>query len=160
MNIFVLDENITTCAQYHCDKHTVKMILEQSQLLCCAFHNQGFKEVPYKKTHFNHPCSIWVRESKENFIWSLKLLEQLLIEYTYRYGKTHKTSLVYDWIVKNHSLLKFDKNDFTEQPKCMLDKYKVDSVIQSYRNYYIGEKAKIAKWTKREIPEWFKTGEE
>ena len=41
----------------------------------------------------------------------------------------------------------------------MPDKYKVDSVVESYRNYYIGDKAKIAEWTKREIPEWFKVGE-
>lgn len=156
MNIFVLDNDPKICSQYHCNKHTIKMILESAQILCCVFHSQGFENVPYRKTHFNHPCSIWVRESPQNFLWGLELLKELLIEYTYRYGKIHKTSLVYDWIVENYSLLKFDKNDFTEQPKCMPDKYKVDSVVESYRNYYIGDKAKIAEWTKREIPEWFK----
>lgn len=156
MNIFVLDNDQKICAQYHCDKHCIKMILESAQILCCVFHSQGFKNIPYRKTHFNHPCSIWVRESKENFLWCLELLKELLIEYTYRYGKIHKTSLVYYWIIENYSLLKFDKNGFTEQPKCMLDKYKVDSVVESYRNYYIGDKASFAKWTKREIPEWFK----
>lgn len=33
MNIFVLDLDITKCAEYHCDKHVVKMILETTQLL-------------------------------------------------------------------------------------------------------------------------------
>ena len=36
MNIFILDENIEKCAQYHCDKHIIKMILESAQLLCTA----------------------------------------------------------------------------------------------------------------------------
>jgi hypothetical protein len=38
----------------------------------------------------------------------------------------------------------------------MPDEYKVPSVVESYRNYYIGEKSKIAVWKNREIPEWFK----
>jgi hypothetical protein len=45
----------------------------------------------------------------------------------------------------------------TTPPMAMPDEYKVGySVVQSYRNYYIGAKADFAKWTKREIPEWFK----
>ncbi len=34
MNIFVLDENPVKCAEYHLDKHCIKMILEQTQILC------------------------------------------------------------------------------------------------------------------------------
>lgn len=33
MNIFYLDDDITTCVRYHCDKHVVKMITEYTQLL-------------------------------------------------------------------------------------------------------------------------------
>ena len=36
MNIFVLDYDITKCAQAHMDKHVTKMILESAQLLCTA----------------------------------------------------------------------------------------------------------------------------
>ena len=36
MNIFILDKDIEKCAQYHCDKHLIKMILESAQLLCTA----------------------------------------------------------------------------------------------------------------------------
>ena len=38
MNIFFLDENPTLSAQYHVDKHVVKMILETAQLLCSVHH--------------------------------------------------------------------------------------------------------------------------
>ena len=33
--------------------------------------------------------------------------------------------------------------------------YKVDDVIQSYRNYYIGDKKSFAVWKKRDTPSWF-----
>ena len=36
MNIFVLDTNPKICAQYHVDKHVVKMILELAQILSTA----------------------------------------------------------------------------------------------------------------------------
>ena len=38
MNIFYLDSNPQKCAEYHCDKHVVKMILESAQLLCGVHH--------------------------------------------------------------------------------------------------------------------------
>jgi hypothetical protein len=37
----------------------------------------------------------------------------------------------------------------------MPDEYKVSSVVESYRNYYIGEKSSIAVWKYRETPEWY-----
>lgn len=33
MNIFYLDPDPQKCAQYHCDKHVIKLILETAQLL-------------------------------------------------------------------------------------------------------------------------------
>ena len=38
MNIFILDKNPKKAAEYHCDKHVIKMILETSQLLCSVFY--------------------------------------------------------------------------------------------------------------------------
>ena len=37
----------------------------------------------------------------------------------------------------------------------MPDQYKVSDVVESYRNYYRGDKAYIANWTKRNKPEWW-----
>ena len=36
MNIFYLNESPETCAQMHCDKHVVKMIIEYAHLLSPA----------------------------------------------------------------------------------------------------------------------------
>lgn len=37
MNLFILDKNPKKCAQYHCDRHIVKMPLEAAQMLVSAF---------------------------------------------------------------------------------------------------------------------------
>ena len=36
MNIFYLDKDPNVCANYHCDKHVVKMIVEYAQMLSTA----------------------------------------------------------------------------------------------------------------------------
>ena len=68
MNIFFLDENPQLNAQYHCDKHVVKMILETAQLLCSVHHMCDEVDVPYKLAHKNNPCSIWCRKSLTNYL--------------------------------------------------------------------------------------------
>lgn len=50
--------------------------------------------------------------------------------------------------------------DLTEPAKAMPEKYKVKSVVESYRNYYLGDKAYFSKWKNRETPEWFNQGVE
>jgi hypothetical protein len=156
MNIFLLDTDTRKCAQYHCDKHVVKMILETAQLLCGVHHmtDQVTDQVPYKLSHKNHPCAIWSRESLSNYLYLCDLGLELCKEYTYRYGKRHKSQEVIEWCVTNKPNI-CDK-EFTEPARAMPNEYKVDSVVESYRNYYIGEKSKIAVWKNREIPEWFK----
>ena len=155
MNIFFLDENPETCAQYHNDKHVVKMILETAQLLCGVHHttNHNTDHVPYKLSHKNHPCSIWVRSSLENYLWLCELGLELCKEYTYRYGKKHKSQQVIEWCVIHRPNIP-DK-PFQRPPKAMPDDFKVDDVIQSYRNYYIGAKKDFCKWKNREVPLWF-----
>ena len=90
MNIFYLDKNPTKCAQYHCDKHVCKMVIEVAQLLCTSHWMSG-SEAPYRKTHVNHHSNKWVRESLSNYKWLCELGMELCKEYTYRYGKIHKT---------------------------------------------------------------------
>ena len=155
MNIFLLDTDTKKCAQYHCDKHVVKMILETAQLLCGVHHmTNQITEAPYKLSHKNHPCSIWARESLSNYLYLCELGLELCKEYTYRYGKRHKSQDVIEWCLINKPNIA-DK-EFTEPARAMPDEYKSNCVVESYRNYYIGEKSKIAVWKNRETPEWFK----
>lgn len=148
MNIFVLSNDPIQAAQMQCNKHVVKMILESAQLLCTA-HAQD--DVPYKHTHFNHPCAKWVRESRANYDWLLSHALALCEEYTYRYNKEHKTQAV----LLNLPEPTYSRIEQTLFPLAMPDEYKVDSVVKSYQNYYKHKAQTINfRYTRREMPEF------
>lgn len=155
MNIFFLDYDPKKCAQYHNDKHVVKMILETAQLLC-GVHWMIGGEAPYKLSHKNHPCSKWVREDLNNYLWLCELGLELCEEYKYRYGKTHKTYQVILWCIDNKPNI--PDVEFTSPPLAMPDACKINNnLISSYRNYYITEKSSFCIWKGRDIPHWYKT---
>ena len=179
MNIFYLHHDTKICAEMHNDKHTIKMILEYAQLLSTAHRyldgtqSVGLSEtgrkqtkyvlpdqresILYSATHINHPSAVWVRHSVGNYFWLSNLLVELCKEYTYRYGKVHKTER--DGLA--HVLLKniphnIGNSGFTQPTPSMPDEVKIagDSII-SYRNYYINNKSHLAKWKKRPVPLWY-----
>lgn len=153
MNIFILSKNLKKCAQYHCDKHVVKMILEHTQILSTVCRLSGL-EVGYKKTHVKHPCVIWAGESEDNWLWLKKLNDALHEEYQYRYGenKVHKSYLVSTSL----PLPSLPKIGMTQFAQAMPEQYKNNDPVKAYRNYYINEKYKIVSWTQRTKPHWFK----
>jgi len=160
MNIFFLDENPKLSAQYHNNSHCVKMILETAQLLCGVHHvsnPSSTHQVPYKLSHKNHPCSIWARESLSNYLYLCELGLELGKEYTYRYGKKHKSIEVIEWCIVNKPNI--PDIGFTTPAMAMPDEFKVDSVVESYRNYYMEAKKELASWKKREKPLWFEKKE-
>lgn len=152
MNIFYLHANPVKAAMWHNDKHCVKMILETAQMLCTAHWENG-SEAPYRKTHVNHPSSIWARSSEANYRWLCRLGLALCKEYTARYGRRHKTQDHMEWLIAN--IPNLPKTSFTQPPQAMPDQYKQRSAVKAYRAYYMGEKAHIANW-KRNKPYWFK----
>lgn len=158
MNIFYLDYDFKKCAQYHCDKHVVKMVLEYAQLLSTAHREldgESVNPILYKSTHKNHPCAIWARQTSDNYGMLYCMFYHLSKEYEYRYGKMHQSFYKLNYAV---ALLpnNIPNAGPTELPQAMPDEYKVPGdPIQAYRNYYIGAKSHIAKWTNRPIPEWY-----
>jgi|TARA_B100001057_G_scaffold251159_1_gene251367 hypothetical protein len=179
MNIFVLHMHPTLAAKQHCDKHVVKMILETAQLLSTAHRfldgkqdlresstgktKTKYWELPdsnmegtlYRATMMNHPCAIWVRESDANYTWAYNLFVGLCDEYTHRYGKTHKT----DRLLRE-ALYECPKNipkgiGLTPFRQAMPEDVKHNDSIQAYRQYYLKYKAGFAKWTKRDVPDWY-----
>ena len=155
MNIFHLDKDPRICAEYHCDKHVVKMILETAQMLSTAYRKKfGDNDDLYKTAYPKHPMTIWVGDSGDNFFWSVQLLDQLLYQYTVRYKKVHKTIKISNLLHSKHKLWHTWKTKFTRPPLCMPDEYKSDDYIQSYRNYYIGDKKRFARYTSVDTPEF------
>ena len=177
MNIFYLDTNPATCAEYHCDKHVLKMIIEYAQLLSTAHRildgeetkvlsNSGktmtsqwklddYREQHlYKCAYINHPSNKWVRESHKNYLWLRSLLDKLLTEYTHRYERVHavdKRSHLFLYPPKN-----IEHKELTPMPQCMPDDCKVEHMpILAYQNFYIKHKRPFCNWTKRPRPIWF-----
>lgn len=176
MNIFYLNACPKIAAQQHCDKHTVKMILESAQLLSTAHRILDGKEIEgksktgrkakrwilpderefklYNATHINHPSAVWCRETSGNYVWLYRLFFYLCDEYKYRYGKTHKCAEMREALYLDP--FNITSGVMTQMPQCMPDEYKVSGdSVQAYHNYYIGAKAGFAKWTKREVPDWW-----
>lgn len=161
MNIFVLHRHPRLAAKRHCDKHVVKMILETAQLLYSAHHVLGPGELPegaYKKSHANHPCAIWVRESLSNYKWLAELGWHLCKEYQYRYGETkiHKTERHIVWLRSNppSTIPNVPKTRFRQ---AMPDDYKHDDPVIAYQTYYRESKLRargIVNYTRREWPEF------
>ena len=154
MNIFYLDENIKKCAQYHCDKHVVKMILESAQILCTVLHKCGMP-APYRPTHQNHPCTLWAEASMENWLWLKLLATELNQEFQYRFDKTepHKSFLVIEAL----KIPTLPMIGLTEHAQTMPVEYRVPgNAVSAYRQYYLAEKSRILQYTKQKIPSWVK----
>ena len=151
MNIFYLDKEPKLCAQYHVDKHVVKMILETAQLLSTTHWMSG-SEGPYKQTHKNHPSAIWARSNKSNYTWLCELGMELCKEYTHRYGKTHKTQKHIEWLSTN--IPNIPDGKFTQPTLAMPEQYKSEDHIKSYQLYYVKDKSHLHSWKNREVPDF------
>lgn len=160
MNIFVLSNSKYECAKALCDQHVGKMLLETAQLLCSPFEPGT---VPYKRTHYNHPCAKWVRETRTNWLWLLTYGVVLANEFKYRFEKEHKSGLVIYHLLEDPTIDYRTTNlELTPFAQAMPDKYKCDNAVIAYRDYYrakmiewtLREKPIIPKWTKRNPPDW------
>ena len=152
MNIFYLDADVTKCAQDHCDKHVVKMILESAQMLCSVLWIHDI-QAPYKPTHLHHPCVIWANKSLSNWLWLKQLAGALNEEYKYRFNHKENHSS-YDVVLKLQNPPTIDLG-VTERPQAMPDEFKNPDPIIAYRQFYKARKRHFAHWTKRKIPAWF-----
>jgi len=160
MNIFVVDEDPIIAAKQLCDKHVVKMIVEGCQMLSTIHHlangnliNQNL----YKSSFKNHPCTIWARQSVDNYLWLANHTLELASEYTRRYNKIHKAYTLSYWFVDNIPTNIYNVG-LTEFAQAMPDKYKNTDSVFAYRQYYIHEKSRFAKWKFTDAPEWYTQG--
>jgi len=154
MNIFYINENPTIAAQQLADDHIRKMQIESAQM-CCTAHWETGGEAPYKRAHKNHPSTIWVRQSIHHYRWLVKHGLEICNEFEKRYGKSHATKTVLQWLEQNEPIL--PDNGFIEPPQCMPEEFKKENTIEAYKNFYINDKIKIKKldWKKlNNKPEW------
>lgn len=158
MNIFVVDQDPTIAAQSLCDKHIPKMLLESVQLLCATYHTNGplVLQVPYKVSYRNHPCTKWVRVSKDNFRWLTQHAKAIASEFNLRFHKMHACEKPLQWCEAYSSELTFSSIYLTDFTQAMPVLYKNKDAVTAYRTYYKMDKSRFAKWNKgRSAPDWW-----
>ena len=187
MNIFILNDDPVVAAQEQCDKHVVKMIVESAQMLSTAHRMidgviekrpsksgkttvsyykllDEREDILYKAVHFNHPCSVWSRESCCNYSWHYEHFIALCEEYTYRYGKVHSTETklrdILSKLPKNINrvggMTPF-KLALKSNPECVVLGLGGTDAVATYRNFYQTKQKRFKmEWTKRPVPGWFK----
>ncbi len=176
MNIFYLHNDPRQCAEMHLDKHSTKMCIEYAQLMSTAHrvldgsqylgktvNNRNIKRWRMaderefqlmKASHVNHPSNVWVRANQNNYKWLFSLWENLLKEYTFRYGRQHACSRLLG--ILESPPKNISDGEFYPPTPAMPDDCKVPgNVLESYHKYYIKNKRHIATWTKRPVPSWY-----
>ena len=171
MNLFVLSLLFTECVEAMFDKHISKMILESAQMLCTVKRvidseeavKQAEKDIHlYKISHLNHPVTIWMRQSLDNYLWTCHLVKAMHEEWKYRYDhpadKIHSSFAVVQYLTTHAPAAdKFPTTGLTEFAQAMPEQYKVSGdAVAAYRNYYMSDdKRRIASWKKRGAPNWW-----
>lgn len=158
MNIFYIHSDPIIAAKELVDDHIRKMQIESAQMLCTTFWHYGF-EAPYKKAHYNHPSTKWVRESVYHFDWLLSHGLEICDEFEKRYGKVHATKTVLNWLKANRDMIygKIPTTPFVPPPQCMPIEYKKEDTIEAYRDFYIKDKIGIKKLNYNKLnntPKW------
>lgn len=178
MNIFYLDEDIDKCAEAHFDVHVTKMQLEITQMLStntwidevlgytprkvtsdettqlrsASEYANLPTEVRYKPAFFNHPCTIWMRSSYENYEYSVLLVDALDQEAQWRGFNAHKSAKVARGLPLPRKL---PSSGFTQPAQAMPEEFFDEESVRAYRKYYRGAKASLAQYTRREPPIWW-----
>lgn len=112
-------------------------------------------EPGYRPVHLHHPCTVWVRQSLGNYMWTVDLALALADEYEYRWpGKTHSCKEHAKWLKANipAGISPRERNGFAI---AMDDQYKVKGdPISSYIQFYKGSKRdrNLTVYTRRKAP--------
>lgn len=112
----------------------------------------------YLQTHINHPSAVWVRQSLDNYLFTVNLALELCNEISYRFNTQNQKVLpILNWLFDN-SPKNIPNIGFTTPLLAMDDKFKIvennsfENSIINYRNYYSQGKQHLYKWTNREKP--------
>ena len=160
MNIFYVHKDPAHAAICLPDKLVGKMPLESAQMLSTAHRLLSGDEYCdergiYLKAYMNHPCTIWARETSQNYMWLYYHFFALCKEYETRYDRQHLS-----FVKLNDALsqlpLGITKAGLTTMPQAMPDEYKNDDPVQAYRDYVVNEKT-YAQWNKipTRQPDWW-----
>ena len=165
MNLFVLDEDPALAAQGLDDKRLGKLLMEANMMMSVAVgdHSDTAETgagMLSRRSHVNHPVTLWVGLTRSNFIWCAHHAFALSAEWRRRYGRTHGSSerTPYIWSFRNcipdGPLLTFQNS--ARHQGLGLD-YSHLPPVEGYRAYIQKrwETDKLyPRFTNREWPQW------
>ena len=184
MNLFYLDQDLDKCAEYHVDKHIVKMQLEAAQLITTALwvdHALGYipraLDKEERRVIDDEKATLKVLDARDRAIspylpsfyhhpcsiWVRTSLDNF--EWTYAYVGALNSEYGYRYGGKNHKSaqvineLQEPKNlpriGLTPHAQAMPDELKRQDAILAYRDFYMLDKAVFASWKYRKRPDWW-----
>lgn len=169
MNIFVLDPCPKKAAEYNCDKHLSKIVVEISQMAANCFDLDVLKSAPpnmlgkpRKHSYYNHPVSKWMRETIGNLFWSIDHAIALESERIYRGYNPHFSMSFIRWVADNFDKSLVPDGNQTEFAVAIAPtmqcrqhpSFNDANSVNKYRLYYQFDKPFVT-WTKRDKPNWF-----
>lgn len=159
MNLFVPSPSIDISVESLDDKRVVKMVLETAQVISTAIrlHDPETTMPIYKMTHKNHPVSIWVRDTQDNYKYTLDYFVKICNEYTYRFGKVHKSESLLPHFIEFYKYMAVSFTNNGQTPFANCTEFKDDEVHLAYKKALTKkwENDKIKpRWTNRAKPIW------
>jgi len=150
------------------------MQIESAILLQHCFSNETLKSAPPTKKgtprksgkgYFNHPCSVWTRESKANFQWLVEHALEMFNERDYRWpsSSAHFTKTFIEWCRDNIDKTAHCKETkltpfavaINPESKCKTVPGFDKMSIQEKYQHYIKLDKDFATWSKRSKPSWY-----
>lgn len=166
MNIFVLDDDPKQAAIWHCDQHVKSAIKEFHQMYACMFDEVELLNAPKTKdssirkhSYYNHPCTKWIRESYDNYLWSWYYIKEIQNQFFLRFNSLPNAFFL-NWVNGNINLVKFKSIGLTpfatvftkgSVANWLKERGETD-VVKLYRQYYISDK-EFATWIINK-PDW------
>lgn len=119
-------------------------------------------EKPPMFTGYDSRQSKWCRKCKEHMDYIVKYLEALVLEYEFRFKKSHSGAKFLEWTMNDAPQLKLPSAHLakvTFEWKCLNPMYRKKNVIDGYRaqcNAMLqNDGIKIRDFTNRDIPKFF-----
>lgn len=160
MQIYVLDECPVKAAQMQYTKHirNAKLATEAIQMLTMCFPPEFLVNLPrtiqntvrkVPKRHYNHPCSVWVRQSTGNVDWLIAHAKAIFDERRRRgfrkpaFGES--VILGFERVKEHVNVPKGERTQFVRGFKSSIAEtltgFDELSIIDQYRQYYAIDKA-------------------
>lgn len=114
----------------------------------------------YLISHENHPCAIWARKSRENFLYLCDLNDAIQREYEYRGGSKLIKSIELSRKIRPLADLLPSKGLTPFTMAINPENLKEFNVVNSYRRYYNLCKRDLFDWGNRDTPDWIVSDEE